>query len=384
MGSTPGDQRPPRILHLHSSFNLGGKEARAVRLMNLWGGRLRHSILNGFPEQSGARAAIDPAVEVDFPQAPALAGRMGLRRFHALARFMAGYDLILSYNWGAMDGVMAHRLFSPFMRLPPLIHHEDGFNEDETAGLKPRRNRYRRIALGSVHALAVPSTVLRDIARTAWRQPERRLHFIPNGIPLDAYAQPPAPDAIPGLVRSPGKLLVGTLAGLRPVKNIRRLVRAVAPLRDRLQLVIVGDGADRAAIAAAAAGLGMDDLHMAGFLSDPHRFVGLFDIFALSSDSEQFPISLVEAMAAGLPAVSTDVGDVMAMVAPENRPLVVPATDEAAFSNALKSLADDMALRRRLGMANREKAFGHYGEPAMVDAYARLYGEALVRSSLLR
>ncbi|WP_336963424.1 glycosyltransferase family 4 protein [Sphingobium aquiterrae] len=384
MGSTPGDQRPPRILHLHSSFNLGGKEARAVRLMNLWGGRLRHSILNGFPAQSGARAAIDPAVAVDFPQAPALAGRMGPRHFHALARCMAGYDLVLSYNWGAMDGVMAHRLFSPFMRLPPIIHHEDGFNEDETAGLKPRRNRYRRIALGSAHALVVPSTVLRDIARTAWHQPERRLSFIPNGIPLDAYAQPPAPGAIPGLVRAPGKLLVGTLAGLRPVKNIRRLVRAVAPLHDRLQLVIVGDGADRAAIVAEAAGLGMDDLHMAGFLPDPHRFVGLFDIFALSSDSEQFPISLVEAMAAGLPVVSTDVGDVMAMVAPENRPLVVPAMDETAFSTALKRLVEDAALRRALGMANREKAFAHYGEPAMVEAYARLYGEALARPALLR
>lgn len=380
----PEDQRPPRILHLHSSFNLGGKEARAVRLMNLWGDRLRHSILNGVPAQSSARAAIDPAVDVDFPAEPALAGRPGLRRLYALARFMASYDLVLSYNWGAMDGVMAHRLFSPVMRLPPIIHHEDGFNEDEAGGLKPNRNRYRRLALGTCRALVVPSHVLDGVARNVWKQPEDRLHLIPNGIPLDDYTQPPAPDAIPGLVRSPGKLLVGTLAGLRPVKNIRRLVRAVAAHRDRLQLVIVGEGSDRDAIVAEARRLGLDDLHMAGFMAHPGRFIGLFDIFALSSDSEQFPISLVEAMAAGLPVVSTDVGDVMAMVAPENREMVVAAADEGAFSTALQRLAIDPALRETLGIANRAKALGAYGEPAMMEAYARLYGEALARPALLR
>ncbi|MDF0542450.1 glycosyltransferase family 4 protein [Sphingobium sp. H39-3-25] len=380
----PDDQRPPRILHLHSSFNLGGKEARAVRLMNLWGDRLRHSILNGVPAQSSARAAIDPAIDVDFPLEPALAGRVGVRRLHALARFMATYDLVLSYNWGAMDGVMAHRLFSPVMRLPPIIHHEDGFNEDEASGLKPSRNRYRRLALGTCRALVVPSHVLDGVARNFWKQPEDRLHLIPNGIPIDDYAQPPKPHAIPGLERSPGKLLVGTLAGLRPVKNIRRLVRAVAPLKDRLQLVIVGEGADRDAIVAEARQLGLDDLHMPGFMAQPGRFIGLFDIFALSSDSEQFPISLVEAMAAGLPVVSTDVGDVMMMVTPENRDMVVATTDESAFSAALHRLAEDPALRKRLGTANRAKAITTYGEPAMVDAYARLYGEALARPALLR
>ncbi|HAF40213.1 MAG TPA: glycosyl transferase family 1 [Sphingobium sp.] len=375
-------QPRPHILHVHGSFTLGGKEARAIRLMNIWGDRARHSIVSAAPDAMGARAAIGAHVPVDFPDAPAMAGRPGYVRFRNIAKYLKRFDLILTYNWGAMDAVMAHQLSSSLSMMPPLVHHEDGFNADEAAGLNPRRNLYRRLALRHAHALVVPSARLEGIARQVWKQPEGRVHLIRNGIDVARYAAPPAPDAIPGLVRSPGKLLVGTLAGLRPVKNIPRLVRAVAAHRDRLQLVVVGEGPERDAILAEAAAHGLDDLHLAGFMDRPWRFVGLFDIFALSSDSEQFPISLVEAMAAGVPVASMDVGDVANMVAPENRPLIVP--DEAGLADALGALAADPDLRARLGAANRLRAERDYVEEQMVNAYARLYGEALASPMILR
>jgi glycosyltransferase involved in cell wall biosynthesis len=371
-----------RLLHLHSSFNLGGKEARAIRLMNLWAGKANHSVVSGVPGAMGARSEIDAAVGVDFPVAPALQGRPGLRRFLALARFMRSCDLVITYNWGAMDAVMAHRLFARVMALPPLIHHEDGFNEDEADGLNPRRNLYRRLALPTANALVVPSRRLEQVALRDWRQPVDRLHLIANGVDTARYAVPPAPDALPGFVRSPGKLVVGTLAGLRAVKNIPRLVRAVAVHQDRLQLVIVGDGPERRAIVQAGQAAGLDDLHMAGFLPEPWRYMGLFDIFALSSDSEQFPISLVEAMAAGLPVVSTAVGDVAEMVALDNRPFVVPVSDEKALAKALGELSDDGDVRRLLGAANRLRASSQFAESTMVQAYADLYGNALASTDV--
>src|SRR3546814_4571795 len=102
---------PIRILHLHSSFSLGGKEARAVRLMNLMGDRAHHTILSAVPGALGARAAIDPAITVDFPSdAPELHGKPSLARYRELARYFCDFDLVLSYNWGAMDGVMACRV----------------------------------------------------------------------------------------------------------------------------------------------------------------------------------------------------------------------------------------------------------------------------------
>ena len=362
-----------RILHCHSTFALGGKEARAVRLMNAFGDCAEHSVLSSVPGQLSARDAIDRRVAVEFPNdAPSLTGRPSPLRLAKLARYMRGFDLVLTYNWGAFDAVMARRLFGG----PPLVHHEDGFNEDEAAERKPARNRYRRFGLPAAHALVVPSERLERIARTEWRKPAER---IPNGIAVERYATPPSAD-IPGLESRPGELVIGTVAGLRSVKNVPRLVRAVAGMSAKnVRLVIVGSGPESERIAGEARRLGISDrLVMPGFLPDPARWIGRFDIFALSSDSEQAPISLIEAMAAGLPAVSTEVGDVDSMLAPDNLPLVVAREDEAAFSAALDSLVERPDLRKAIGRANREKA-ADFDEAAMIARYARLYGEAMAR-----
>jgi glycosyltransferase involved in cell wall biosynthesis len=369
--------RPVRILHAHSTFALGGKEARAVRLMNAFGGAAEHVVLSAMPGQLGARDAIDSGVRVEFPSdAPPLAGRPGARLFR-LARYMRGFDLVLSYNWGAFDAVIARRFFGG----PPLVHHEDGFNEDEAAALNPRRNLYRRLGLGAAYRLVVPSERLEGIALDAWGQPAGRVERIPNGIPVRRFALPAERDAIPSLVRREGEIMVGTVAGLRAVKNLPRLVRAFAAMRvKQARLVIVGEGPERERILAEARAHDVADrLILPGFLADPARYIGLFDIFALSSDSEQFPISLVEAMAAGLPAVATSVGDIRAMVSADNRPLIVRPDDEGAFTAALDSLAERPDLRRAIGQANRARAAADYDERRMIERYALLYGEAIGR-----
>ena len=365
-----------RILHAHSTFSLGGKEARAVRLMNAFGPSAEHVVLSAMRGQLSARERIDRQVSVRYPDdAPMLAGWPGPARLLALARYMRGFDLVLSYNWGALDLVMARRLLGG----PPLVHHEDGFNEDEAGGLKARRNLYRRVALAAAYRLVVPSAQLLRIARTAWAQPERRIALIPNGVDLARFSATPDKDAIPGLHRREGEVVIGTLAGLRAVKNLPRLVRAFAAMQvANARLVIVGEGPESERIADSARRLGVADrLLMPGFLPDPASIARAFDIFALSSDSEQMPISLIEAMAAGLPVAATAVGDVMTMVSRDNRPLIVAPDDEAALAAALDTLADRADLRRTIGRANREKAQAEFDEREMIARYARLYGEAI-------
>lgn len=374
-----------RFLHLHSSFAAGGKELRAVRLMNAFGPGVGHDVVSAQPGAMGAAVVLDPVLDVGFPEDfPSLQGRPAPARLWRIAQAMQGYDLVLTYNWGAMDAVLAHRLYAGLLQLPPLVHHEDGFNEDEAVRLKPSRNLFRRVALVGAAALVVPSRRLEGIARTAWRQPARRLRFIPNGIDCGAFIDRPRPDVLPGAVKAEGDRWVGTLAGLRPVKDLPRLVRAFAVLSDPWKLVILGEGPERGAIAAEAERLGVGDrVYLPGFVPDPSRAVGLFDIFALSSKSEQFPISVVEAMAAGLPVAAPAVGDVAGMVAVENAPFVVGAGEEAGAGNqdplatALAVLARDPALRARVGAANRAKAQADYDEGAMIAAYRAVYGQAM-------
>jgi L-malate glycosyltransferase len=369
-----------RILHLHSTFNLGGKEARAAKLMNHFGDTASHVVLSAVPDALGARDAIDPGIKVEFPgdAAPALHGKPGPRRYLALARYMRPFDLVLSYNWGAMDGVMARTLLSPFMQLPPLVHHEDGFNEDEAVKLNWKRNAFRSLALKRAYALVVPSVTLEEIALVDWMRPAAKVHRISNGIDIPHYQVPPAANAFPGLTKGKGEVVVGTIAGLRAVKNLPRLVRAVAAAGPNVVLAIAGEGPERAAIMAEAERLGIADrVHMPGFLKDPASYVGLFDIFALSSDSEQYPISLVEAMAAGLPAICTNVGDVRNIVTEANQRFIVVKEDEGAFAQALAELAANKELRHSIGRANQALATAQYGEDKMFASYRKLYNNAM-------
>ena len=376
-----------RILHLHSAFDLGGKEARACKLMNHFAGEASHVVLSAVPDAMGARDAIDAAVDVAFPgdAAPALHGKPAPGRYLKLARYMQQFDLVLSYNWGSMDGVMAHRLLSPFMKLPPLIHHEDGFNEDEAAKLNWKRNAFRSLALTGTYALVVPSVTLEEIALIDWFRPKAKLHRISNGIDIPRYLQSPAADAFPGLIKREGDIIVGTIAGLRAVKNLPRLVRAVAAAGPNVKLAIAGEGPERGAIMAEAARLDITDrVIMLGFIANPESVIGLFDIFALSSDSEQYPISLVEAMAAGLPAVCTDVGDVRNIVTTANRNFIISKDDEDGFAAALIKLAGDATLRRQIGVANQALAIAEYDQAKMFARYRQLYGNATNRADFAR
>jgi glycosyltransferase involved in cell wall biosynthesis len=162
------------------------------------------------------------------------------------------------------------------------------------------------------------------------------------------------------------------VAALRPEKNIARLLRAFATLNTG-RLVIVGDGPERGTLEVLTRSLGIAErVEFAGHRRDTAKFYARFNIFALTSDTEQMPLAVIEAMASGLPIVSTAVGDVPEMVAVENAPFITPL-DDAAFAAALAKLAQDPVVQRVVGEANTVKARRCFDQTAMFTAHGALW-----------
>lgn len=369
------------ILHLHGHFDHGRVQARSAMLMNGFGDGARHTVVSAIPGAIGARAAIGKRIKAEFPtDHPPLGGRPSVARYQALARYMRRFDLVLTHGWEAIDAVMARRLFPS--GLPMLIHHEGGFSGEEARRLKFERTVYQRIALTAAHALVLPSESLARVARGPWKQPDYRLKVIQPGIAVQSFGKRPDPRALPGVVKTKGEILIGTVASLTPDSNLIALVRAVSALKIPARLVIVGDGPERHAITKESEKQGVSLVLVDG-RNGPERFLGLFDIFAIASDREQFPLSLVQALATGLPVVATDTGDIASIVSAENTPYVVPRGDEAALASAMAALAEDDDLRCQLGAKNRAKAVTDYDEKTMIARYAALYGGAVGRSAAL-
>ena len=199
------------------------------------------------------------------------------------------------------------------------------------------------------------------------------------------YSGKPDPALIPQLQkRRPGEVFIGTVAGLRPVKDLPLLIRAAAGLNTRFKLVIIGEGPERQNILDAAESMAIeDDVIVTGFLPDPPKYMGLFDIFALSSRSEQAPTSVIAAMAAGLPVVAPRVGDIAAMVGDRNQHYLLPERTEVLLRDRIDILAKHPEERGIVGTENRARARALYDEGAMIAAYARLYGDAMARPGIL-
>ena len=355
--------QPKHLLHVFPTFAVGGSQMRFAQLVRLHGARYRHTVLSldgnyDMANRLGEFPITYPKLQFDKRKAFA-----SWRLFRQTLRDIAP-DMLLTYNWGAVEWALVNR----FGAARPHLHIEDGFGPEEAERQLRRRVWTRRLALTGRNTMVVlPSRNLERIALGIWSLPAKQVCYIPNGVDCARFA---------AASRGEGeKTVIGTVASLRREKNIARLIEAFSEVASQraggsLELLIVGGGAERQLLENLARQRGAA-VRFAGQTNQPEKFLSQMDIFALSSDTEQMPLGVLEAMAAGLPVVATAVGDVPQMVAVENAGYVVPPH---AFEATLARLVDDKAAQRALGRANEKKARETFDENVMAARYAELIG----------
>ncbi len=368
------------LLHVFPTFGIGGMQTQFATVANALAAEYRHIIvsLDGRVE-CRAKLAIGTSHELVAP--PPMAAN-GLSQAPAIARFVRRQNAaaVVTYNWGAVEWCFVNRMFGN----APGIHCEHGFGREEADRQFWRRSLFRRLALGRSTPLIVPSTTLRSLATKTWRIRPEQVRHIANGIDLSSMARRTTTTAAPFL-RQSDEIVVGTVAPLREEKNLGRLLRVFARASDgdvRWRLVIAGDGPERARLEVVAHQLGIRDrVLFLGSLDEPVPALNLFDIFMLTSETEQMPYSVLEAMALAKPVAATDVGDIGRMLCAENRPFILAREDEAALAAALRGLGADGALRQRLGAGNRARCLAEYTEQSMCRAFRDLYASRVGSAS---
>jgi glycosyltransferase involved in cell wall biosynthesis len=359
------------IVHVLSSFGVGGQERVALDLAIGQKARGHEvSVISLAPAPDGAmadefQAAGIPTERVIKRQGldPMLVTRLAraLRQRHA--------DVVHTHNpLPLIYGAPAARLARA-----AAIHTKHGINPGGRG-----QHLLRRSAARLAHAFVAVSDTTADQALEQNDAAPAKMHTIPNGIRLDRYAPDPEARAATRVELGLGDAwVVGTVGRLDAAKNQAMLVRAMAPLlSSRVRLVIVGEGEARPEVEAAIAELAEPRwVVMTGRRMDVPTLVHAFDVFALSSTTEGLPLVVPEAMAAGLPIVTTDVGGLPSVIEDQVTGLIVPV-DVQALGAALATLEADRPRAREMGARARVQALARFSSERMVDAYLELYAQA--------
>jgi glycosyltransferase involved in cell wall biosynthesis len=275
---------------------------------------------------------------------------------------------------------------------PPVVVHT--FHGHVLRGyFTPNRARVfqqiERILAHYSDALIAVSPQVRDDLVGLGVAPAGKIAVIRLGLDLErrVATDPAARAVVRGKLAVPEEsFLIGWLGRMTEIKRANDLLTAFARLRKRgvdAHLALVGDGPLRGALEEFAAELGVSDrTRFVGFRESVGEFYSAFDAVALTSANEGTPVTVIEALASGLPVVATDVGGVADVVRDGRSGFLVAARDVGAIAERLEELAQDPELRTRMGQEGCRYVVPRYSVPRLVEDVDRLYRSLLAAKGL--
>jgi sugar transferase (PEP-CTERM/EpsH1 system associated) len=374
--ATGADTRP-LVVHLVYALGVGGLETLLVDCINRMPA-YRHAVVcltryTSFAE----RIRRDDVALYALGKPPGLGLKTHLT-FWRLMRRLAP-TILHTYNLTALE----YAFTAATAGVPVRIHAEHGRDASDPHGLNPKHNFLRRRLAPFVDRYIPVSADLDRWLLEVVRIPRERILFVKNGVDTERFAAGGAP--APDVPFAASDIVIGTVARVQDVKNHRGLVDAFARLRtqlvqtdpalaQRLKLAIVGDGPLLPAVREQVGALGLQDaVWLPGARADIGPLLQAFSIFARPPRAEGTPVSMLEAMAAGLPIVASRVGGIPEAVDDGRQGYLVPVGDVDALAGALARYVQDPSLRAAHGAAARARVEERFSMRAMVAAYGGLY-----------
>lgn len=371
---------PLRVLELVVSTEPGGGPAHVHELVS----RLPREDFEVTVAGPGGGAYAErfrkeAAAFVDVP-----ADRLSLRALVAVRRLLVRRRIGLVHSHGKGAGLYG-RLAARWVGVP-AIHTFHGIHyAGYPAGARAAYLALERLLGGmSATVVHVSESQAREAA-VLGLCPPGRTRVIANGVDAERIRAGALPRdaARAALGLEPGTLVLGTVARLDPVKALDVLLEAFARVsraQPAVHLVVIGDGPEAGRLRALARTLGVDArVRFAGLVADASRLLPAIDVYVSASRREGLPLSLLEAMALGLPVVATRVPGHVDVVAEGVTGLLAAQGDPAGLAEALGALLADAARRETMGEAGRRHVENRFRVEQMVAETATLYRETVAR-----
>jgi len=365
VSSWPGKgDRPIRVARIIARLNIGGPAQQAILLTaGLDRARFATTLVTGvvgpaegdFTNAARARG-VEPIVIPELGRA--IRPGRDLAALVKLVRLFRRWRPDIVHTHTAKAGTLG-RLAACIARVPVKIHTFHGHVLDGYFSPVVTRvfvEMERRLGRATDRLVTVSPRLRTQLLAMGIGRAEQ-IEVIPLGLDLRRFQQTHSEPPIlrPALDLAPGTPLLGIVGRLVPIKDHTTLFQAMALLEARGQaahLMVVGDGEERGRLEGLARRIGLETrIHFLGWRSDLATIVKELDVVICASRNEGTPVALIEAMAAEIPVLSTDVGGVADLVAHGKTGWLVPPADPPALARAIEELLGDPALRARLASA---------------------------------
>jgi sugar transferase (PEP-CTERM/EpsH1 system associated) len=374
---------PTKILHVVHSLDVGGLENGLVNLINhLDSGRFEHSICCLTRSGEFAERITSARIKILELNLPIGQFRFPLFRLIRLFREISPH-IVHSRGWATVDATFAAR----FAGGAAIVHGEHGRDLADKAGDNWKRNQIRRLVGLNVNRYIVVCEFFRSWLAQSCRVPHRKIVHIPNGVDAATfYPKGGSRGDLDGISENVWReslgiasdaVIVGSVGRLDPVKDFPTLLKGFAEIKrgfPRTILAIVGDGPLRENLVAIANDHGLaGSVKWLGQRRDIPALLRRFDLFVQTSAFEGMSNTILEAMATGLPIVTTDTGGNSELVKKDQNGSLIPVGDVSALIGAVGAYLRNPALRTEHGIESRRRVERDFDLSLMAVRYAELY-----------